>query len=466
MPSNRDQQLYALIKAFADDTRRMSLLFPASMTGSERRLGHEIAQGLGLQHTTVLEKKQRVLKLFKISAEEMASRNKKIEQFQKLMADHKEDLMRESCEGSTPNPDLVKRLITAWRASPSAHVTPAKAHSQFRYFDWNIEWMDDLFVSDDRFASSANGVPDVPELCQRIAGVILTADPDLIAIQEGPASCARLDMYQRFYLRDQYTVLGGLDGDRQRLYFLVRKNGPLCDAQIFKPGQEFLSQPWLFDVNGDLSLQSYRFTRTPLVISATLELDGEVFPLYAVCIHTKSKYVNGGEQLWRSADPDVKQQFVATSVKNRRRLAAECGRVRKMMDRLIFKDDPVTPLVVISGDFNDSIGNDYFEEFYLLFDSVSALLGSPFSSERLLHPLLTKSKFMDTQKQFTAIFDDFVDGVKNKPCLLDHIFVSDPLLPRIKTAMILHELFERYSSGSGRSRRPSDHRPVMFDISF
>jgi hypothetical protein len=53
------------------------------------------------------------------------------------------------------------------------------------------------------------------------------------------------------------------------------------------------------------------------------------------------------------------------------------------------------------------------------------LLGSPFTSGRLLHSLLIRRRFVRPQDQWSCEFNDYVDEVKNKRVLLDHIVVCD-----------------------------------------
>ncbi len=98
--------------------------------------------------------------------------------------------------------------------------------------------------------------------------------------------------------------------------------------------------------------------------------------------------------------------------------------------------------MIVSGDLNDGPGMDFFEEFYLLFDSVDALLGTPFSKTKCLESMLIRSKFISKPNQWSCEFDDYVDNVKGKRVLLDHIFVSLNLFNSAKQATVFHALFE------------------------
>lgn len=57
------------------------------------------------------------------------------------------------------------------------------------------------------------------------------------------------------------------------------------------------------------------------------------------------------------------------------------------------------------------LGMDFFEEYYLLFDSAAALLGSPFHYKQLLYSVLIEE--VPPEEAFTVIFNDFVDEVTN-----------------------------------------------------
>jgi hypothetical protein len=140
------------------------------------------------------------------------------------------------------------------------------------------------------------------------------------------------------------------------------------------------------------------------------------------------------------------------------------------LEELIFLDsgDP-NPLVIISGDMNDGPGMDFFEEYYLLFDSVNALLGNYFRNATMLFPLLTQPQFISPADQYTCIFKDYVDNIPAKHVLLDNIFVSTACLPCCFQATVAHEIWEKYSSTStycDRQNYVSDHRPVFADFSF
>lgn len=55
---------------------------------------------------------------------------------------------------------------------------------------------------------------------------------------------------------------------------------------------------------------------------------------------------------------------------------------------------------------------DFFEEYFLLFDSVDALMGSPFKFKKLLRAVLIE--LCTTRHPYSCVFDDYIDEVKGK----------------------------------------------------
>ena len=140
------------------------------------------------------------------------------------------------------------------------------------------------------------------------------------------------------------------------------------------------------------------------------------------------------------------------------------GRVRKCIEEVLYQDYP-HPLIIVSGDLNDGPGMDFFEEFYLLFDSVDVLMGNSFRRDAMLFPVLNQDEFVAKKDQFSCIFDDYVDQVNNQKAMLDHIFVNEPLRGVTIQAAFAHELWAKYGAEcTKRQEYLSDHRPVFADF--
>ncbi len=332
--------------------------------------------------------------------------------------------------------------------------------------NWNIEWMNDWFVPIReggpawRTDNPTKGIADVRALAERVAGVIRDLRPDVLAVQEGPSRKGEMELFVADHLDGAFEVFGPTGNGTQRLFTLVRKNGPVEQAARFWPEPEEIdfAQSWQVDVAGDLILDGYDFTRPPLVL--VLQVAGRTVVL--VNIHSKSKYIHHGRSLWQNEG--TRPQFVALAVRNRRRIAAELMRVREWMETQL-DADPEARLIV-AGDLNDGPGVDYFEKHYLINNVVAVVSGNPFNPRQML-----RHAFIDRElrsRNWTARFDDFVDEIRDRPLLLDHILLAPSLYwGALRNARIEHDAFERaLAPGSGRESRPSDHRPQSATLEF
>ena len=337
-----------------------------------------------------------------------------------------------------------------------------------RIVNWNIEWMNDWFVGGGSVAFRENnlrkGINDVAALCTRVADVVKDLDPDVLTIQEGPSDIREMELFVENFLADNqgeslFDIFIGMDGGAQKLYAFVKKGGEFKNPVL--PTDDLtleLQDPFEVDIVGDYELEGYEFTRLPLVVEGAL--DNENSKLRIIILHTKSKYVHNGRSLWD--DLDTRMQFVKAAMKNRRRISAEAMRVRLYVDEFLKQNQD--SFVVITGDFNDGPGIDYFERHYLTHNITDILLGSTYYPNRMFkHAFIER---VTEDKRFTAIFNDFVDDIPERPLLLDHILVSPALSSKIQDSGIAHQEYEARTDGnaSGRQRHVSDHRPVHIDL--
>ncbi|KMK68425.1 endonuclease/exonuclease/phosphatase family protein [Puniceibacterium sp. IMCC21224] len=329
--------------------------------------------------------------------------------------------------------------------------------------NWNIEWMNRWFTGNatPEWGSRDLSADEARETAGRVARVIRALDPDLLTLQEGPSAREEMALFLDLVASDggpQFEVLMGSDGGAQKLYAL-RKIGGACEGfgLATDPLSEELRDVWLADVNGDLLLESYDFTRAPLVITAD-PAAGQ--PVQIVVLHTKSKYVHRGQQLFE--DPARRQEFIADAMLARRRIAAEAFRLRTYLDAVVEADNNAR--LIVTGDFNDGPGRDFFERSYLSHNVTDILLGSTFYPDLIFaHGFLSR---VPVPALFTARFDDFVDGVNDRPLLLDHFVVSPALAPELLDGGIAHDAFdaETASMDGPRQARPSDHRPIWIQL--
>ncbi len=337
-----------------------------------------------------------------------------------------------------------------------------------RLMTWNIEWMNNWFVGGGQVAWRGfhSGIANVNALARRVANVITAIDPDVLTIQEGPSDPREMNLFMTDFLTDAggqpvFDMFGGLDGRAQKVYALVKRGGNFRNARITSDAlTERLLDEWLADVDGDAHLEPYEYTRDPLIIDGTLNVTNESSRILS--LHTKSKYVNQQEAMWR--DPNRRQEFVVAALKNRRRISTEAMHTRVYLDAL-YDADPGVP-VVVTGDLNDGPGIDYFERNYLTHGVADILLGTIYRPERQFAHVLIGN--VPANELFTARFDDFIDEINNRPLLLDHVLVSPALRNRYANARIAHAEYQAQEDTSrpagDRDRFPSDHRPVVVEI--
>ena len=332
--------------------------------------------------------------------------------------------------------------------------------------NWNIEWMNRLFSPDSdtpalRAPEQVGGVTDVVALCERIARVIDGLQADVLTIQEGPSRRSELALFVARFLNDRYELIGPSGSGAQKLYALVRKDGAADQAvRAFTTGAIRFDEDWMVDVDGDLTLAPYGFTREPLMVDFTDAATGK--PVRIISLHLKSKYVHNAERLWRN--PATRPEFVREAMLARRRISAEAMRVRDYLDEVL-ADDPERR-VVVCGDLNDGPGSDFFERHYLTHNLVAVLAGNPFRPRVMLrHGFIDR---VNKEDNFTAVFDDFIDEVTARPILLDHILCSPGLYWDLTDGVVEHAVFNAQidpdAPADSRQHLPSDHRPQS--ISF
>ncbi len=337
-----------------------------------------------------------------------------------------------------------------------------------RLMDWNIEWMNNWFVGNGQVAwrQQHSGIASVAGLARRVANVITAIDPDVLTLQEGPSDPREMDLFVNGFLSDAsgqplFDAFGELDGGAQKIYALVKRGGALMNARLASDGlTDHLFDEWMADVDGDAQLESYGFTRDPLVVDGELSGTGETIRI--LTLHTKSKFVNQQQAMWN--DLDRRQAFIVAALKNRRRISTEAMHTRVYLDDL-YHADP-SRLVVVTGDFNDGPGMDYFEKNYLTHGVADILMGSSYHPERRFEHALIGN--VPNGELYTARFNDFIDNINNRPLLLDHVLVSPALRGRYTNCRIAHAEHHAQEDTTrppgDRDRFPSDHRPVMAEI--
>jgi len=343
-----------------------------------------------------------------------------------------------------------------------------------RLVDWNIEHMNSWFVPNghpnspalrDSFPGSSFGggpIADVPALALRAANVLTSLDPDIICIQEG-AGVAEAEIFLGNFLPlpggATWTVFGG-SGGAQKLIVATRTDRDVTAISVADDSgmQVQLHEDFVADADADGEEETdARFARIPQVVDVVAHGEN----LRIINAHLKSKFVPNGQALFNGT-PEERRQFIQHALKNRRRIRAEAFRIRSYMDEL-FTADP-DRLLILTGDLNDGPGFDFFERRFLASSVVDLAFGSVLLPDgRLTHTMIRAGQ----SRPASAFFDDFVEGVQNKPLLLDHVGVSPALAEWVDEARVATAEFDAESqpaAANERERLPSDHRPLFVEL--
>jgi endonuclease/exonuclease/phosphatase family metal-dependent hydrolase len=345
---------------------------------------------------------------------------------------------------------------------------------KLRVASMNGEWMNSWFTADGTPAAflSTFKLPgesqsnSTSKTASRLAAVVRAIDADILALQEAPSRKEELDLFISTHLAGPggplYAGILGDSGGAQKLGLLF-KPGSVTASLAPSSGLATLLNEWSADVDGDMVLGPYSFTRRPLVV----DVQAGSHQLQVIVMHTKSNFVNQGQALWE--DPATRQEYVVAALKARRRNATEGMRARKYMEERITAN--AGSRIILLGDLNDGPGLDYFEENYLAHNVTDILVGSAFAPELIFQHA---QHDVPAAKRFTAVFDDFVENIKGKKLLLDHILLSPALkgttgLRKVANSGTIHHTeYEAQIKNGGKKRedRPSDHRPVSVQLMY
>lgn len=336
-----------------------------------------------------------------------------------------------------------------------------KGHNgEMKIANWNIEWMNDLFLtSEDERACIRVQVdheePDrclteVDALCRKIAGVIRAMDPDILVVEEGPSRLEEMALFIATYLDGGYTPLAWPRCDDQnlahRIVILVKEAGPFRQPRLVTEARLILETPWHPQGGGE-----QRFTRLPVVVEGMV---GGA-PLLVIGVHVKANYIPHGEELWQ--DPERREAFLRELHGNRLRMAAEALRLRGFIDALLARDPGVR--FVVAGDFNEGPGCDRLEHEEAELNVVDLVQGVR-GPRPLLHPLLAG---VPPEERHTVVYHDYVAGLAQRRSLVDHILLSPSLASWLREARVEHGAMAAVGAVSQavpRLLRVSDHAPV------
>jgi endonuclease/exonuclease/phosphatase family metal-dependent hydrolase len=334
-----------------------------------------------------------------------------------------------------------------------------------KFVNWNMEWMNDLFVADkgpaafrpDDAVPQHNHKTTVRRRREDLAGVLNELQPDVLVVVEGPN---RTDELQLFFDLDVegtwQTYIQPTKGSTQSIGVAVRTDtGKFGDEAItpFDTTRIPSFERFMIDVDDDGIEENYRFERLPLYTKVLLA-KGQEFRILG--LHLKSKGIFDAyewSKWWQVADA------------NRRKLLAQATQLRiGFIDPFLQSEATKSVPLLVCGDINDGPGLDESEK-RLFGSTVERLMGLVWFPDLCLRNALFEGLTVRQQQQLqfeklatTSFSDPIFNGVWHRSWI-DHILYSDnqtrPWVTQARIDEIIagEKIWRKYPSAS-------DHFPI------
>jgi endonuclease/exonuclease/phosphatase family metal-dependent hydrolase len=313
---------------------------------------------------------------------------------------------------------------------------------------------------------------NVQNLCEKISSVINEVKPDILGIQEGPPLKKQMELFNRAYLNDEFSVYSMPHGS-QSVHTLVRKG--IDGFRIEQVQREHniykhLNQKLEYYLWGDVTEpKKDSFSRRPVVLSLTHLESGEKIEI--MTLHTKSKISKlKSPNQWENRD----EEAINDALRSRQKLSAEMMAVRRYLTHAILSKR--VKGCIVMGDLNDGINREIFERHFLLQNIVDELRGSFKRQNVVMHHALSQKYLQDRSVAYTSDFNDPTEKGKKIHELLDHILFSTECFLEKRTAFkidpaksfVEHDIFDKYTDNKGKARddRPSDHKPISAILEY
>jgi len=357
---------------------------------------------------------------------------------------------------------FLLRIFTAATTDNSRQLNRYKEKRRpivaIRVCSYNIEWFDDLFESNNTMKTGAKE----QDRFGKIRDVIKGVDPDVLGIIEAPNTIVTngtkntITCLENFAawagLRTAKAAIGFISAGRQELAVLY---DPAKVSVEHKPGgsntkkNPKFDDKFYFDTDDDEIKEEYKLYRPPFEAQITITAGGAVLNL--ILVHTKSKGIFNSTDMvhWKRE-----------SLKNRKKLYAECTWIRRHIDQLL----EAGKHVIVMGDINDGPGMDYYEMKFGR-SAIEILMGDIFEPHGILRnyagrPKWTNYGWEPASTRFKDRFTEFYINV-----LIDHILVSEG----VPVTAGSHRVWNPYQLNEAKPLKDnllkaSDHFPVSIDV--
>lgn len=354
--------------------------------------------------------------------------------------------------------------------------------SELKLVTLNLEWMVSIFngrwtdwdgTIPDTFAGRRLGsinldpIEDVQDLCERIGGMILTLEPSILMIQEGPPRKDQMEFFVDEYLGGEFVVHTS-NSRWQTLHALVHHSIASKVSSFAHDGPEIAElrksirfYPW-----GEIAeAKTHKHYRTPLVL--TFESSSKKLRL--INVHTKSKYskLKRPEQ-WENRD----EEAITDALLARQKLSAEIANLRSFVSNDLTSANPPDGLIVM-GDMNDGAYAELMEQEFLIKNIIDELTGSFLLPDEYLKHAMSPNRIAESA---TSVFPDPLNNGELAEELIDHIVVSRSIWQNrnpfkvesnsCKVEKQIYGWFDDSDSDRKRHQRPCDHKPVSAIIEY
>lgn len=332
---------------------------------------------------------------------------------------------------------------------------------------YNMEWMVRLFDKNGNLKTDA----ELLKRAGKLAEVVKKINPDILGIVEGPdttKNASRTSSKQimkwvgNFGLASDYKAVHGFPSRGTQELCALYKSSKV--ALTHKPtkakSKNPFDQPFLIDTNEELIKESYEHFRPPLELSVKPASGGDELACVIVA-HAKSKGI---------FDRVDYARYEQLSLRNRRKLYAECASIRERCDQWL--NDKPERHVIVMGDINDGFGKDYYEQRFSR-SAVEILLGDVWYPDLILKsvinekPRVGKYGWTPSTSRYT---DKLTDDRLN--VLIDHILVSRGI--RVADATVWNPFLKQETEEKTTQVKSlkdallnaSDHFPVSAEITL
>jgi len=343
--------------------------------------------------------------------------------------------------------------------------------SEIKLVVWNMEWMNDLFGSND-LPPAFKADQDTPfhtpgstvkERRMDLAGILNEIAADLVVVVEGPNRTGELELFFTHDVEGDWEVqVQYSKGQSQNVGIAVRVD----QNKFVDPPFKFFDtnnlpefDPFLVDTDDDEIQENYKFERRPLYIEAD-PMGGEKFRILG--LHLKSKGIFKAfewSKWWQMADA------------NRRKILAQATQLRLgFIEPYLSSAETMNIPLIVCGDINDGPGLDASEK-RLYGSGIERLMGTVWNPGMCLRNALFDTLSDDDRSDLdfsslstTSFKDPIMNNVWHR-VWIDHVLYSDKGSGIwVKDAKIWVDMeggkriWEKY-------KHASDHFPVEVTVS-